>query len=145
MSRIDLYPNAGSASDEAQLATGTAFPGGKVAQDVNLLGGTIDAVIAAPTGPFFITGFDVTDVAADPLAGSPLADRTALSIRNKSATVTIYFGNSNVTADDNNVTGGWEIGPQEDFNIDLNDSETVYLVAPAGQTAHVKILEIAST
>ncbi len=100
--------------------------------------------ISAPTGPFEITVASVTATAANPLS-APLTARVSLSIRNKSASVTIYFGkNSSVTADDA-ATGGWEIGPGEDFNIDLNDSNTFFLIAPTGQTAMVKILEIAST
>lgn len=100
--------------------------------------------ISAPTGPFNLTVTTVTDAAANPIA-SPLASRVSLSIRNKSPSVTIYFGNSvSVTAGDT-ATGGWEIGPNEDFNLDLTDDNGFYLIAPAGQSAVVKILEIAST
>lgn len=99
---------------------------------------------SAPTGPFEITVASVTATAANPLT-TPLTARVSLSIRNKSETVPIYFGkNSSVTAD-NTATGGWEIGAGEDFNIDLNDDNVFFLIAPTGQTATVKILEIAST
>lgn len=99
--------------------------------------------ISAPTGPFNISITTVNDAAADPL-GASLADRVSLSIRNKSPTVTVYFGDSNTVTANDAATGGWEIGPGEDFNVDLNDSNIFYLITPAGQTAVVKILEIAS-
>lgn len=100
--------------------------------------------ISAPTGPFSITVANVTDTAANPIALA-LADRVSISIRNRSAVNTIYFGNSNLVTADNTSTGGWEIGPEEDFNIDLTDANVFFLIAPSGQTATVKILEIAST
>lgn len=105
--------------------------------------GTVN--ISAPTGPFSITVTSVSDTAADPLGGSPLAARVSIAIRNKSATVTLYFGSSAAVTADDTATGGWEIGPGEDFNIDLDDSEAFYLIAPGGESAVVKILEIAST
>lgn len=100
--------------------------------------------ISAPTGPFKVTVFTANDTADDPLP-VPLTNRVSLSIRNKSATVTAYFGNAPTVTADDTATGGWEIGPGEDFNVDLNDSNAFYLITPSGQTALVKILEIAST
>lgn len=99
---------------------------------------------AAPTGPFKITVASVTDTAANPLA-SPYTDRVSLSIRNLSALNTIYLGKDLTVTADSAATGGWEIGPNEDFNIDLDDSNNFTLIAPAGQTATVKILEISGT
>lgn len=100
--------------------------------------------ISAPTGPFEITVVTATAVAVNPLP-TPLTARVSLSIRNKSGATTVYFGkNALVTADDS-ATGGWEIGPNEDFNIDLTEDQVFYLICPAAQSAVVKILEIAST
>ena len=99
--------------------------------------------IAAPTGPFNISIATANSTASNPL-GAPLSDRVSLSIRNKSPTVTVYFGKDNTVTADDTATGGWEIGPGEDFNVDLNDSNVFYLITPAAQTAVVKILEIAS-
>ena len=150
MSKLDVYPQITSDPSEALMVTGTEFqPEDKVGLDVNIVGGTVSASIGevsikAPTGPFTITVTTVTDVAALGVVAS-LADRVSLSLRNKSATVTIYIGpTSGVTANDA-ATGGWEIGPSEDFNIDLDDAQDFYLIAPAGQSALVKILEIANT
>jgi len=100
--------------------------------------------ISAPTGPFQITVFNVSDTAADPLP-SPLAFRVSVSIRNRSATNTVYFGKTSSLTPDNAATGGWEIGPEEDFNIDLTDDNVFFLIAEPGKTSTVKILEIAST
>jgi hypothetical protein len=151
MSVIKLYPNTKSSPQAAETNTGTAFPGNKFAQDCTILGGTVsvsggsmDVHILAPTGPFLISVATASSVVANPL-GSALTDRVSLSIRNKSATVTVYFGTSVAVTADDTATGGWEIGPGEDFNIDLDSSEVFYLVTPAAQTAVVKILEIAST
>lgn len=99
---------------------------------------------AGPTGPFQITVVTVTDVATNPLTTN-IPNRVSLSIRNRDLLDTVYFGkNALVTADDT-ATGGWEIGPNEDFNIDLDDSNNFFLITTAGQTALVKILEVAST
>lgn len=99
---------------------------------------------AIPAGPFKITVGTATDVSTNPIA-SPLSDRASLSIRNKSATVTLYvYPNATGTPDDT-ATGAWEVNPQEDLNLDLDDSNVFFIVTPAGQTAVYKILEIAST
>lgn len=105
--------------------------------------GVTDVNIQAPTGPFNITVASVTTSAANPLAMA-LASRVSLSIRNKSSTTTIYFGKDGTVTADDTATGGWEIGPDEDFNIDLDDSEVFFLIVSSG-SATVKIMEIAST
>lgn len=97
----------------------------------------------APTGPVSITVSSVTPIAMNPLV-APFPDRVDLSIRNKGPN-TIYYGpTAGVTADDMS-TGGWEILKNEDFHIELNDSQVFYLITAAGESAVVKILEIAST
>lgn len=98
--------------------------------------------IKAPTGPYGITVATVTTTAANPLV-SPLTDRVSISIRNKSGTETVFFGKDDTVTADDTSTGGWEIGPGEDFNIDLDDQNVFYLITASG-TAKVKILEIAS-
>lgn len=105
----------------------------------------ISVNIEAPTGPFEITPFQVTSVAANPLP-TPLADRVALSIRNNSATVSIFVGKSAAVSTDTTAAGGgWEIKPREDLNFDMKEDTSFYLIAPTGQTAWVQIFEIAST
>ena len=104
-------------------------------------GGTVG--ISAPTGPFKITTADVTDVAANPIP-LPLSNRFGLAIRNRSQISTVYVGTSPSVTPDDTATGGWEVGPNEDFHLDLNDSNAFYLICPSGETAKVKILEIAS-
>ena len=108
----------------------------------SVTGGPIETTIKAPTGPFKITVASVGTSDADPL-GTALTGRVSLSVRNKDDTLTVYFGNTGVTADDA-ASGGWEIGPGEDFNIDLDASESFFLITTSG-TATVKIMEIAST
>lgn len=145
MSKIDLYPTTKSAPSTAKVATGTNFAGDKTALDVNVLNGTVtgEVHIQAPTGPFLVTVATITDTASNPLA-SALSDRVAVSIRNKGP-ATIYLGPTSGVTADNAATGGWEIGPDEDFHIELDATEVFYLITPSGQTATIKLLEIAST
>lgn len=99
--------------------------------------------LLSPTGPFKISGDTIIDTAANPIPVA-LTGRVDLSIRNKGP-ATIYYGNADVTADNDPVTGGWEIGAGEDFHVELDATQGFYLVTPAGQTAFAKFLEIAST
>jgi len=101
------------------------------------------AGVAAPTGPFKITVGTATDVASDPLP-IPLNNRFSLSIRNMDPVVTMYVGASPLVTADNASTGGWDVGPGEDFHLDLSDANAFYLITPTGLTALFKILEIAS-
>jgi hypothetical protein len=122
---------------------GNFIPAGHIPDSGDITTITGEVHLLAPTGPFKVTRATVGDTAANPLSAA-LTDRVSLSIRNKSGSVTVYFGTATVTAD-NTVTGGWEIGPNEDFNIDLDASNVFYLIVPSTQSAIVKILEIAST
>jgi len=103
---------------------------------------TGEVSIKAPTGPFLVTNATVSDVAADPL-GAALAARTSISIQNEDLVDYVYFGNADVT--DSGATKGRKIGPNEDFHIDLDDSNVFYLIASAGKTPAINIVEIAST
>lgn len=147
MAKVDLYPNLNSPPADAKVQTGTPEAGNKFAADVHVYGGSVtltgDVHIRAPTGPFTISVATVTSVAADPIP-VPLAARVSLSIRNKGA-VTVYFGEDAFVTADDTATGGWEIGPGEDFNVDLDDSNSFFLITPAASSAVVKIFEIAST
>lgn len=99
--------------------------------------------VSGPTGPFKITPVTITDTASNPVP-TPLTNRVSVSIRNLSATTTVYFGSALIVTPDNAATGGWDIGPGEDFHLDLDDSNLFYMIAPSGESAVVKILEIAS-
>ena len=96
------------------------------------------------TGPLKRTVATVTDTAANPIA-TALTNRVALRIRNKSTTDTVYLGsNATVTADDA-ATGGWEIDPGDEFGFDMGPANGFYLIAEAGKTPIVKIIELASS
>lgn len=98
----------------------------------------------APTGPIKNSVYTVNSTASNPIP-TPLTDRVSVSIRNKDPIDSVYIGGlSTVTADDT-ATGGWEIGPGEDFNLDLDDSHVFFLISEAGKTPLVKILEVASS
>lgn len=89
------------------------------------------------------TTMNVTDVATA-LPAAPLLNRNAIAIVNLHATETLYIGNATVTADRAiGNTAGWEVPPQEGFNLDVTDTIVLYGIAEAGETILVKIMEIA--
>lgn len=81
-------------------------------------------------------------VMATPLPAVPLANRNAMSITNLSNEV-LYIGfDASVTADSVvGTTSGWEIGPNEGFNIDVQGSIPIYGIAATGPIL-VKIMEL---
>ena len=100
----------------------------------------------SPTGlsvDFRITTMDVSSVAI-PLPAVSLAARNAVSITNLDQAETLYIGKSNVTPDAvNGTTSGWEVGPNESFNIDVTDAITLYGRCQTGVTVKIKIFEVA--
>ena len=150
MSKVDLYPQYISSPSLAKVQTGTEFPiEKKVAADVNVLGGSVDASV---TGELSITGLqiairtttmDVTDVATA-LPSTALAQRNAITIVNYSAGDILYIGNSDVTADRvNGTTSGYEVNPGEGFNLDITENIVLYGRAAAGKTIKIKVTEVA--
>jgi hypothetical protein len=80
---------------------------------------------------------------AVPLPASPLVSRNSLAIRNLSLTETLYIGKADVTADTvNGSTSGWQVGPNETYNVDIRDTILVYGVVASG-TIKVQIRELA--
>lgn len=73
----------------------------------------------------------------------PLALRNAMSIVNLSGTETLYIGfNASITADSVvGVTSGWEIGPNEGFNIDITETIPLYGIVATGSIM-IKIMEL---
>ena len=104
-----------------------------------------DVTFLAPTGPFLITTVSVTSTAAK-FPATPLTDRVSLSVRNKGA-FTVYFGPAvSVTADTVvGTTSGGEIDANGELNIDLDASEDIFFITESGETAIIKITEIANT
>ena len=80
---------------------------------------------------------------ATPLPSVPLVERNSLSIRNLSATEILYIGKSDVVADENiGTTAGWQIGPNETYNVDITDSIIIYGRVASG-TIKVQVKELA--
>lgn len=91
---------------------------------------------------FVTTTMNVTDIAA-PVPASALSSRVALTITNLDGVETLYLGKSTVTADRAiGTTAGWEVGPNESFNVDISDALVLYGIAEAGKTILIKVLEI---
>lgn len=148
MSKIDLYPTLGASPQAAKVATGTAVSGDKFALDVSIAGST-----GSITGEFTPTGLKVegkvttmlvTDtVTAIPLL--PLSERNSISLTNLSTIDTLYVGfHTGITADQAlGTTAGWEVGPQEGFNLDIQDDVILYGITETGKTIKIKVMELA--
>lgn len=110
---------------------------------------TVSEIVGAVSGSFApsglkvrikITNMTVTDTkTAIPL--TPLIDRNSMIIENRSAIDSIFVGENDVTA--SGGTEGWEIPVSSGFSTDITDAIILYVVAPAGKTVNVKIMELA--
>lgn len=77
------------------------------------------------------------------LPATALDNRNSISIQNKSSN-TIYIGNSDVTADTVvGTTSGFELLPNGFINFDITDNVVLYGRCETGQSATVKVLELA--
>ena len=128
-------------------SAGQVTPGSNA--EYYLLTKIIDAVTGSftPSGltkEIKVTTLQVGDSAVK-LPATPLTDRNTLSIFNKSSTVTIYIDDENTVTADSTIggTGGWEVLPNERLNIDIKNAIELWAIAPTGQTAIVKLLEVA--
>ena len=85
-----------------------------------------------------ITNQTITDVAAMiPLV--PLVARNAMILFNKS-TVSVYIGNSDVTASGANE--GWILDANSYLSFDITDSIILYAITDIGESATLKIMEL---
>ena len=96
--------------------------------------------VAAP-GPIKVTGTTVTDTSAA-FPATNQTDRAALSIRNVDATESIWIVNSTSITKAAAGSDIWEIGPNETLNTDFDDTNQIILVADAGKSVSIQILEI---
>lgn len=79
----------------------------------------------------------ITDVAAA-LPAVSLVNRNSMIILNKDASNTVFIDdNIGVT------TAGWEVDAQTYFSLDITDGIRIFAICSAGQTATVKLLELA--
>lgn len=80
---------------------------------------------------------------AIPLPATALTARNFIAIRNLDLTETLYIGNSDVVANDSvGNTAGWQVGPNETYNVDITDAIIIYGVVASG-TIKVQIQELA--
>ena len=87
-----------------------------------------------------ITNTTIGDTAtAIPLTA--LTNRNSMIIFNKSTTLSLFIGNSDVT--DSGTDEGWIIDPESYFSLDVANEIVIYGLAPSGETVDVKILEFA--
>lgn len=88
-----------------------------------------------------VTVVTVTDT-AQALPATPLVNRNSILIQNKDTTTTIYILND-AAVSDSGANEGWEVEPQSTFSVDITEDIALYAIAPSGQSAVVKILELA--
>lgn len=92
-------------------------------------------------GPIKITGETVTALSAAYPTAANQVGRQAISIRNIGnfpVFIVNTVGITEAAADPDK----WEIDSDETFNIDMNDSNKIILVAEAGRTVDIQIMEI---
>jgi hypothetical protein len=78
-----------------------------------------------------------------PLPSTALTGRNAIAIRNLDPSVTLYIGNFDVVANDAiGTTAGWQIGPNETYNLGITDSVVLYGVVASG-TIRISVKELA--
>jgi hypothetical protein len=134
-----MSPNRG----DRESAKFKETPSGKTAVRVCIDGDTPLPGIepASVSGPILITGALVTDTSAAFPAVNQVG-RVALSIRNIDPVESIWIVN---TVGITKAAAGiniWEIGLNETYNIDFDDTNKVILVADAGKTVSIQIQEI---
>ena len=88
-----------------------------------------------------VTVVTVTDT-AQALPAAALVNRNSILIQNKDTTTTIYILNDAAVAT-SGANEGWEVDPQSTFSVDITEDIALYAIAPAGQSAVVKVLELA--
>jgi len=96
--------------------------------------------VAAP-GPIKVSGTTVTATSAT-FPATNQADRAALSIRNIDPLKSIFIVNSVSITKAAAGLDFWEVGPNESLNTDLDDTSGIILVADAGETVSIQIMEI---
>lgn len=74
-----------------------------------------------------------------------LNERNSLEIHNTDTAVTLYVGPDNTVTADKALgsTAGKEIPPESFWSIDITDAIDIYAICPPGQSAIVKIMEVA--
>lgn len=92
-------------------------------------------------GPMKVTGATVTAASAA-FPATNQTGRQALSIRNVSLSESVWIVNSTGITKAAAGVDIWEIGPNESINTDFDDTNQIILVADAGKTVSIQILEI---
>jgi hypothetical protein len=103
------------------------------------------------TGEFSLSGLNIDQrntmlevtTIATPLPATPLGNRNSIAIRNLSKSEILYIGKSDVEAnDDLGTTAGWQVGPDETYNVDITEQIILYGIVETG-TIKVQVRELA--
>lgn len=105
---------------------------------------TGEIVPAGVEEAFLVTTLEVTDTAAT-IPSTALSNRKSIVIRNLSTTDSIFIGptSSVIAGDAIGTNAGWDVGPNESFNVDFANAIEIYAIAEAGKTVKVKVFEAA--
>lgn len=103
------------------------------------------------TGTFVFSGLStdqknttlLVSTIAIPLPAVALTGRNSIAIRNLDSSEILYIGKSDVQASDNiGTTSGWQIGPNETYNVDITDSIVLYGIVSSG-SIKIQVRELA--
>lgn len=98
-------------------------------------------VVTGISGPIKITGSSVTDSSAG-FPATNQSGRNSISIRNIDTAESIWIVNSTGITKAGAGVDIWEVGPDETFNMDMDDTNKINLVADTGKTVSIQIMEI---
>lgn len=98
--------------------------------------------VQAAVGPIKITGETVTATSAAFPTAANQVNRAAFSIRNVDSVESIFIVNSTGITKAAAGVDIWEVGPNETINLDFDDTNKINLVADAGKSVSIQILEI---
>jgi len=131
--------------DGTNLVTATVI-GPDVGLDVNIIAGSITGTFT-PSGLTVAGSVKTLDISSTAIAipATALSMRNSLSLTNLSLVDILYVGfTASVTADRAlGSNAGWEVGPNEGFNLDIKDNIVIYGITEVGKTVRVKIMELA--
>lgn len=96
----------------------------------------------AAIGPVKVTGETVTATSAAFPTAANQVDRSAFSVRNIDPVESVFIVNSVGISKATAAADVWEIGPNETMNLDFDDTNKINLVADAGKSVSIQILEI---
>lgn len=134
--------NTESGADAIKPITYTEIDPDRRALDVYVAEG-VSVTAPSVSGPIKVTGETVGQFSAAYPTAANQVDRVAISIRNLGGqNDPIFIVNTIGTTEALADPDKWEIGGGETFNMDMDDTNKIILVAETGNTVDIQIMEI---